>query len=127
MTIVEDKLQEDVPETIQDLLMASQTCLSLHLFYNQLDIKFWMLTGDKLETAENIGKSCKLITSDMSLMRFCQKSIEEVSNSMDECLDIFKLALVNDKKIGCLVEGETLSNIFIYRSDFLKKFNLKYN
>ena len=26
-----------------------------------LDIKIWMLTGDKLETAENIAKSCKLI------------------------------------------------------------------
>ena len=24
-------------------------------------IKIWMLTGDKLETAENIGESCKLI------------------------------------------------------------------
>jgi len=26
-------------------------------------IKIWMLTGDKLETAENIGESCKLINS----------------------------------------------------------------
>ena len=68
-----------------------------------------MLTGDKLETAENIGKSCRLITPDMSLMRMCQTSIEEVSKYMDECLDIFKLALVNDKKIGFLLEGETLS------------------
>lgn len=44
---VEDKLQKDVPETIADLLRAN--------------IKVWMLTGDKLETAENIAKSCKLI------------------------------------------------------------------
>lgn len=28
------------------------------------DIKVWMLTGDKLETAENIGYSCKLIQGD---------------------------------------------------------------
>ena len=74
-----------------------------------LDIKFWMLTGDKLETAENIGKSCKLLTPDMSLMRMCQGSFEAVSKYMDECLDIFKLAYANDKKLGCLVEGETLS------------------
>jgi P-type E1-E2 ATPase len=33
-------------------------------------IKVWMLTGDKLETAENIGKSCKLITPQMELFRF---------------------------------------------------------
>jgi P-type E1-E2 ATPase len=44
---VEDKLQDKVPETIRDLLKAN--------------IKVWMLTGDKLETAENIGYSCKLI------------------------------------------------------------------
>jgi phospholipid-transporting ATPase len=25
------------------------------------NIKVWMLTGDKMETAENIAKSCKLI------------------------------------------------------------------
>ncbi len=42
-----DRLQEDVPETIRDLIRAN--------------IKVWMLTGDKMETAENIAKSCKLI------------------------------------------------------------------
>jgi magnesium-transporting ATPase (P-type) len=46
-TAVEDKLQDKVPETIADLLRAN--------------IKVWMLTGDKLETAENIAKSCRLI------------------------------------------------------------------
>ena len=46
-TAVEDKLQENVPETISDLLKAN--------------IKIWMLTGDKMETAENIAKSCRLI------------------------------------------------------------------
>jgi P-type E1-E2 ATPase len=28
-------------------------------------IKVWVLTGDKIETAINIGFSCKLITSEM--------------------------------------------------------------
>lgn len=46
-TAVEDKLQDLVPETIADLLKAN--------------IKVWMLTGDKLETAENIARSCRLI------------------------------------------------------------------
>jgi P-type E1-E2 ATPase len=46
-TAVEDKLQDNVPQTIADLIKAN--------------IKVWMLTGDKLETAENIAKSCKLI------------------------------------------------------------------
>ena len=46
-TAVEDRLQDDVPQTIHSLQNAG--------------IKIWMLTGDKLETAENIGESCKLI------------------------------------------------------------------
>ena len=32
-----------------------------------IDIKVWMLTGDKLETAENIAKSCKLIENNMKI------------------------------------------------------------
>lgn len=46
-TAVEDRLQTGVKETIQDLRRA--------------DIKVWMLTGDKFETAENIAASCKLV------------------------------------------------------------------
>lgn len=46
-TAVEDRLQDNVPQTIFDLQDAG--------------IKIWMLTGDKLETAENIGFSCKLL------------------------------------------------------------------
>ena len=53
VTAVEDKLQDDVPETLADLLKAN--------------INVWMLTGDKLETAENIGRSCNLIQSNMRL------------------------------------------------------------
>jgi magnesium-transporting ATPase (P-type) len=37
--VQEDKLQENVPSTIRDLRLAN--------------IKFWMLTGDKIETAKN--------------------------------------------------------------------------
>jgi phospholipid-translocating ATPase len=42
-TSVEDRLQDDVPETLEDFRIAG--------------IKVWMLTGDKLETAKNIGYS----------------------------------------------------------------------
>uniref|UniRef100_UPI003AAAC7FA phospholipid-transporting ATPase IC-like n=1 Tax=Centroberyx gerrardi TaxID=166262 RepID=UPI003AAAC7FA len=52
-TAIEDKLQDGVPETIAKLAKA--------------DIKIWVLTGDKKETAENIGFSCELLTDDMQL------------------------------------------------------------
>lgn len=44
---IEDKLQDRVPETISKLKEAG--------------MKVWVLTGDKLETAENIGASAKLL------------------------------------------------------------------
>lgn len=45
-TAIEDKLQDQVPETIETLMKA--------------DIKIWILTGDKQETAINIGNSPNL-------------------------------------------------------------------
>jgi len=52
-TSVEDWLQDEVPETIQQFWDAN--------------IKVWMLTGDKLETAKNIGFACWLISSEMKI------------------------------------------------------------
>ena len=45
-TAIEDKLQDGVPDTIEKLRRAN--------------IKVWMLTGDKRETAINIGHSARL-------------------------------------------------------------------
>uniref|UniRef100_A0A8C7XR01 Phospholipid-transporting ATPase n=1 Tax=Oryzias sinensis TaxID=183150 RepID=A0A8C7XR01_9TELE len=51
-TAVEDKLQDGVPHTIEQLAEA--------------DIKIWVLTGDKQETAENIGYACNILREDMN-------------------------------------------------------------
>ncbi|XP_053134306.1 phospholipid-transporting ATPase ID isoform X3 [Hemicordylus capensis] len=51
-TAIEDKLQQGVPETIALLTLAN--------------IKIWVLTGDKQETAVNIGYSCKMLTDEMT-------------------------------------------------------------
>ncbi|KAJ3030818.1 hypothetical protein HK097_005578, partial [Rhizophlyctis rosea] len=53
-TAIEDKLQEGVPECIATLMDAG--------------LKLWVLTGDKMETAINIGFSCNLLTRDMTLV-----------------------------------------------------------
>jgi len=53
-TAIEDKLQEGVPRCIADLATAG--------------IKIWVLTGDKEETAINIGYACKLLTNKMKLI-----------------------------------------------------------
>ncbi|CAE6474741.1 unnamed protein product [Rhizoctonia solani] len=53
-TALEDKLQEGVPDAIEQLHRAG--------------IKLWILTGDKLQTAIEIGYSCNLLKSDMEVM-----------------------------------------------------------
>ncbi|KAJ8774916.1 hypothetical protein K2173_019920 [Erythroxylum novogranatense] len=50
-TAVEDKLQKGVPECIEKLAKAG--------------IKLWVLTGDKMETAVNIGYACSLLRQGM--------------------------------------------------------------
>ncbi|KAG0053093.1 hypothetical protein BGZ83_001685 [Gryganskiella cystojenkinii] len=53
-TAIEDRLQDQVPETIEYLMDA--------------DIKIWLLTGDKQETAINIGISSRLISPAMKIL-----------------------------------------------------------
>lgn len=53
-TAIEDRLQDGVPDTIALL--------------GQAGIKLWVLTGDKVETAINIGFSCNLLNNDMELI-----------------------------------------------------------
>ncbi|KAB5560139.1 hypothetical protein GE09DRAFT_80319 [Coniochaeta sp. 2T2.1] len=62
-TAIEDRLQDGVPDTIELLGNAG--------------IKLWVLTGDKVETAINIGFSCNLLNNDMELIRL--KSEEDES------------------------------------------------
>ena len=51
-TAIEDRLQENVKETIEA--------------FKETGIKVWVLTGDKVETAINIGFSCGLLNDSMS-------------------------------------------------------------
>ena len=70
-TIVEDKLQDKVPETIRDLRLGG--------------IKIWMLTGDKMNTAYNIGLSCNLISKNMKT--FSIEGIEPKKNDKMEIIN----------------------------------------
>lgn len=51
VTAVEDKLQDDVENTLSELRQAG--------------IKIWVLTGDKVETAINISDSCRHFSPNM--------------------------------------------------------------
>ncbi|KAI4368975.1 hypothetical protein MLD38_017472 [Melastoma candidum] len=61
-TAVEDKLQNGVPDCIDRLAQAG--------------IKIWVLTGDKMETAINIGYACSLLRQGMKQMIISLESPE---------------------------------------------------
>ncbi|MCP9259162.1 Phospholipid-transporting ATPase tat-1 [Dirofilaria immitis] len=87
---VEDKLQQYVPETIAALLAAQ--------------IRIWMLTGDKSETAINIARSAGLVHSDMKCWFIngdsCDETFKHVIGS--KCRKIFgNLAIIFPTVVCC--------------------------
>ena len=67
-TAIEDRLQDGVPEAIESLAAAG--------------CKIWMLTGDKEETAVNIGRSCRILANHMRVLVLTEP------NRVD-CIDAF--------------------------------------
>ncbi|TMW58309.1 hypothetical protein Poli38472_011897 [Pythium oligandrum] len=69
-TAIEDRLQAEVPDTIFRLRQAS--------------IKIWMLTGDKEETAINIGFACRLLTPDIERIVISADTHPDLITIMEE-------------------------------------------
>lgn len=91
-TAIEDKLQEGVPDTIGILAESG--------------IKLWVLTGDKVETAINIGFACNLLTRDMLLISISSKSEEE---TMEQLISALKEIKENEEQAAALIiDGESL-------------------
>ncbi|NXT17430.1 AT8B3 ATPase, partial [Syrrhaptes paradoxus] len=83
-TAIEDKLQDGVPETIQLLKLGN--------------IKVWVLTGDKQETAMNIGYACKLLTDDMEILE--EKEISSVPAAPSSHSEILKAYWVTNNNVS---------------------------
>ncbi|KAI5840221.1 phospholipid-translocating P-type ATPase [Morchella snyderi] len=103
-TAIEDKLQKGVPETIDKLRRAG--------------IKLWMLTGDKRETAINIGHSCRLI-KDYSNIIVLDKRDGYIERKMAEAiLEInagkvaHSVVVVDGGTLASIDEDETLKSLF---------------
>ncbi|KAI8885265.1 phospholipid-translocating P-type ATPase [Backusella circina FSU 941] len=92
-TAIEDKLQEGVPETIALLAKAG--------------IKIWVLTGDKVETAINIGFACNLLTKEMLLIKINASNEEEAVEQLEAALKKVK-ENVDYQKCALVIDGESL-------------------
>ncbi|KAJ7209673.1 calcium transporting ATPase [Mycena pura] len=108
-TAIEDKLQDGVPDTIHTLQQAG--------------IKVWVLTGDRQETAINIGMSCRLISESMNLVVVNESTAHDTNHFLAKRLTAIKsqrssgeledLALVIDgKSLGFALEKE-ISKTFL--------------
>ncbi|XP_046704686.1 phospholipid-transporting ATPase IA isoform X5 [Silurus meridionalis] len=93
-TAIEDKLQDHVPETIETLMKA--------------DIKIWILTGDKQETAINIGHSCKLLTKNMGLLVINEETLDGTREMLSHHCSMLGDALHKENDCALIIDGKTL-------------------
>ncbi|RHZ39029.1 hypothetical protein DYB31_000230 [Aphanomyces astaci] len=94
-TAIEDKLQSGVPDAIAKLRDAS--------------IKVWMLTGDKEETAINIGFACQLLHMDMDMVVISGNNhhdIDQIVATLEKHQPTTMTDKTTDKAL--VVDGETL-------------------
>lgn len=104
-TGIEDRLQENVPDTIQALREAG--------------IKVWVLTGDKPETAVNIGYACGLLEDeDLVINMGCKDKVRRPHTQ----------GLLNEVFfIMACVENGALINFSGNQSNVLKLCNLQHS
>lgn len=84
-TAIEDRLQDGVPDSIALLAEAG--------------IKLWVLTGDKVETAINIGFSCNLLNNEMELLviKSGGEDVQEYGEDPEDIVDGLISKYLNEK------------------------------
>ncbi|XP_013928112.1 PREDICTED: phospholipid-transporting ATPase IB [Thamnophis sirtalis] len=93
-TAIEDRLQAGVPETISTLIKA--------------EIKIWVLTGDKQETALNIGYSCRLVSQSMTLILVNEDSLDATRAALTHHCENLGDSLGKENDIALIIDGQTL-------------------
>lgn len=99
-TAIEDKLQVGVSETIVRLRCAG--------------IKIWVLTGDKLETARNIGYSTQVLSDEMHILILdneAEKAKLDMEGLLNEMETASRCVAETGTTIGLMVTGPALEVI----------------
>ncbi|ROT40490.1 phospholipid-transporting ATPase [Sodiomyces alkalinus F11] len=97
-TAIEDRLQDGVPETIHTL--------------QQANIKVWVLTGDRQETAINIGMSCKLLSEDMMLLIVNEETAAATRDNIEKKLDAIRTqggGTIEMDSLALVIDGKSLT------------------
>ncbi|KAM3133208.1 hypothetical protein pb186bvf_014636 [Paramecium bursaria] len=107
-TAIEDKLQENVGEVIADLKKAG--------------INVWVLTGDKIETAINIGYSCKLLQVEIKQFIIDGETEDQVDRQLNKSISFVDSNPVD--QISLIISGVALVIIIHnYQDRFFKLAN----
>jgi phospholipid-translocating ATPase len=107
-TAVEDKLQKGVPQCIDKLAQAG--------------LKLWVLTGDKMETAINIGFACSLlrqgmrqicITTNVDILAQDSKQVakENIAMQIANASQMVKLEKDPHAAFALIIDGKTLTYV----------------
>eukprot|EP00930_Biecheleria_cincta_P043976 TRINITY_DN3016_c0_g1_i2.p1 TRINITY_DN3016_c0_g1~~TRINITY_DN3016_c0_g1_i2.p1 ORF type:complete len:1440 (-),score=275.35 TRINITY_DN3016_c0_g1_i2:30-3953(-) len=107
ITAVEDKLQDYVAETISNVKRGG--------------VKVWVLTGDKLETARNIGFSCSVLSENMEIIIMDtdpENATGSPSQQMEKALQTARNAQKN-KPVGLMITGGMLETVLADDGDRL--------
>ncbi|ALC48588.1 CG9981 [Drosophila busckii] len=97
-TALEDALQDDVDQTLISLQLAG--------------LKIWVLTGDKVETALNIGMSCKHIPPTAEVHFLLGLSEQEALTQRLQQLEL-GLAQAN-KPTALVIDGQSISALLLH-------------
>lgn len=96
-TAIEDRLQDQVSETIE--------------FIREAGIKLWVLTGDKVDTAKNIGFSCRLLVREgMEILQY-PKNTEELYGATQSIQHQQQMAKSRGIKTAYVVEADQIRTI----------------
>ncbi|XP_069347947.1 phospholipid-transporting ATPase IK [Eulemur rufifrons] len=100
-TGIEDRLQDGVPDTIKCLKKAN--------------IKIWVLTGDKQETAVNISFACQLLSENMVILE--EKEILHILETYWDHKNLLTnkgfLNLTQHSKFAMVVDGDFLDKLLL--------------
>uniref|UniRef100_A0A5B6ZTX2 Phospholipid-transporting ATPase n=1 Tax=Davidia involucrata TaxID=16924 RepID=A0A5B6ZTX2_DAVIN len=106
-TAVEDKLQKGVPQCIDKLAQAG--------------LKIWVLTGDKMETAINIGFACSLLRQGMKQICITMNTDTLAQDSKEAVKENILMQITNSSQMiklekdphaafALIIDGKTLTH-----------------
>lgn len=97
-TIVEDSLQDGVKDIIGKALEA--------------DIKVWMITGDKLETAQNIGSMAGILNEEMKILYI--DDLDYGTDILETCYKVYaglQTAKDDGIKSGLIIDMRAIESV----------------